>query len=143
MFDHLVYLLAPNPIFHSPRKKQRHVKFQIAAFLIRYGQQGSDSLDVAAKLSIGHGTVHNYCKRVSRAIRELGHRHLNWGTQERKEVVSDAIQAKSVFPKCLGSGDGSQIRFGELPLLDGEQFRSRKKFISVSTFFWLISGCQC
>lgn len=136
MFDHLVYSLAPNPIFHSPRKKQRHVKFQIAAFLIRYGQRGSDSLDVAAKLSIGHGTVHNYCKRVSRAIRELGPRHLNWGNQERKEVVSSAIQAKSGFPKCLGSGDGSQIRFGELPLLDGEQFRSRKKFISVSTTFF-------
>ena len=138
MFDHLVYSLAPNPIFHSPRspKKQRHVKFQIAAFLIRYGQRGSDTLDVAVKLSIGHGTVHNYCRRVSRAIHALGPRYLNWGNPERKEVVSRAIEAKSGFPKCLGSGDGSQIRFSELPLVDGEQFQSRKKFISVSSLFF-------
>lgn len=67
MFDCLVHILAPNPIFHSPQKKQHHVKFQLAAFLIWYGQQGSDTLDVAAKLSIGHGTVHNYCRRVSQA----------------------------------------------------------------------------
>ncbi|KIL57043.1 hypothetical protein M378DRAFT_88415 [Amanita muscaria Koide BX008] len=143
MFDRLVYILAPNPIFHSPRKQQHHVKFQLAAFLIRYGQQGSDTLDVAAKLSIAlyysvytsavtHGTVHTYCRRVSRAIRALGSCYLNWGNQERKAVVSHAIKAKSGFPKCLGSGDGSQIRFGEAPLEDGEQFRSRKKFISTN-----------
>lgn len=138
MFDRLVHFLAPNPIFHSPRKKQRHVKFQLAAFLIRYGQQGSDTLDVAAKLSIGHGTVHTYCRRVSRAIREVGPQHLNRGNQERKTIVSSAIEAKSGFPKCLGSGDGSQIRFSEVPLLDGEQFRSRKKFISVRAINHLI-----
>jgi hypothetical protein len=132
MFDRLVHILAPNPIFHSPRKQQRHVKFQLAAFLVRYGQQGSDTLDVAAKLSIGHGTVYNYCKRVSRAIRELGPQYLQWGNQDRKAVVSTAIEAQSGFPKCLGSGDGSQIRIGEEPTVDGEQFRCRKKFISVS-----------
>ena len=65
MFDCLIHILAPNPIFHLPRKQQRHVKFQLAAFLVQYGQWGSDTLIVAAKLSIGHGTVHNYCKRVS------------------------------------------------------------------------------
>ena len=135
MFDHLVYLLAPNPIFHSPWKKQRHVKFQLAAFLIQYGQRGSDTLDVAAKLSIGHGTVHNYCKRVSRAIRELGPRYLQWGNQDHKAVVSTAIEAKSGFPKCLGSGDGSQIHVGEEPMVDGEQFRCQKKFISVSIHY--------
>ncbi|KAF8229102.1 hypothetical protein L208DRAFT_1187038, partial [Tricholoma matsutake] len=132
MFDHLVYSLAPNPIFHSPWKKQCHVKFQLAAFLVRYGQKGSDTLDVAAKLSIGHGTVHNYCKRVSQAIHAVGPQHLNWGNQEWRAAVSSAIEAKSGFPKCLGSGDGSQICFGELPLLDGEQFQSRKKFISTN-----------
>ncbi|KAF8233233.1 hypothetical protein L208DRAFT_1267524 [Tricholoma matsutake] len=121
MFDHLVYSLAPNPIFHSPWKKQHHVKFELAAFLVRYGQKGSDTLDVAAKLSIAHGTVHNYCKRVSQAIHAVGPQHLNWGNQEWRAAVSSAIEAKSGFPKCLGSGDGSQICFGELPLVDGEQ----------------------
>ncbi|KAJ3779679.1 hypothetical protein GGU10DRAFT_253542, partial [Lentinula aff. detonsa] len=71
MFDRLVFMLAPNAIFHSPKKKHRHVKYQLATFLIRYGQRGSDVLDVASKLGIGLGTVHLYCHRVTRALREL------------------------------------------------------------------------
>ncbi|KAF9064376.1 hypothetical protein BDP27DRAFT_1472259, partial [Rhodocollybia butyracea] len=51
-------------------KPQRPVKYQLGTFLIRYGMLGSDSLDTALKLNIGHGTVFLYCHRVTRAIRE-------------------------------------------------------------------------
>jgi hypothetical protein len=130
-FDLLVWILSQNSLFVSPWKPQRPVKYQLAAFLIRYGQRGSDTLDVAAKLSIGHGSVLNYCRRVCRAIRELRHQHLKWMDYVRKEVVTMAIEAKSGFPKCLGYGDGCQIRIGEEPQVDGKQFHSRKKMISV------------
>jgi hypothetical protein len=131
-FDRLVWILSQNLLFPSPRKPQRPVKYQLATFLILgYGQRGSDTLDVAAKLSIGHGSVLNYCRRVCRAIRELRCQYLEWMNHVRKEVVTMAIEAKSGFPKCLGSGDGCQIRIGEEPQVDGEQFLSRKKMISV------------
>ncbi|KAJ3747300.1 hypothetical protein DFH05DRAFT_1479357 [Lentinula detonsa] len=32
MFDRLVFILAPRTIFRSPKKKQRHVKYQLATF---------------------------------------------------------------------------------------------------------------
>jgi hypothetical protein len=57
---------------------------------------------------------------------------------EQKAIVSSAIEAKSGFSKCLGSGGGSQIQFSELPLLDGEQFQSCKKLISMRTLYFLV-----
>ena len=102
-FDRLVWILSQNSLFLSPRKPQRPVKYQLAAFLIRYGQleQGSDTLDVAAKLSIGHGSVLNYCRRVCRAIQELPCQYLKWMNHVRKGVVTMAIEAKAGFPKWL------------------------------------------
>ena len=134
MFDRLVAMLAPHLIFNNPNacKPQRHVKYQLATFLIRYGQQGSSVLDTMMKLSIGQGSVYNYCHRVSRAIRSHRPHYLGWMSPERKQIVSDAIQRISGFQKCIGSGDGTQICLDELPLIDGEQFLSRKKCISVS-----------
>lgn len=53
-FDRLVAMLAPNPIFISKgRKPQRHVKYQLACFLMRYGSRGSDVIGTAMKMSIG------------------------------------------------------------------------------------------
>ena len=60
-FDLLVWILAQNLLFVLPCKPQHPIKYQLAAFLIQYGQWGSDTLDVTAKLSIGHGSVLNYC----------------------------------------------------------------------------------
>ncbi|KAE9411318.1 hypothetical protein BT96DRAFT_803896 [Gymnopus androsaceus JB14] len=127
MFDRLVHMLAPNAIFHSPKKKQRHVKYQVAAFLVRYGQRGSDVLDVASKLGLGLGTVHLYCRRVTRALRELRSHHLGWLGDERKKLVSQRIEARSGFPKCAGSGDGCQIRMSTAPVENPDEFLSRKK----------------
>ncbi|KAJ3749666.1 hypothetical protein DFH05DRAFT_703689 [Lentinula detonsa] len=39
MFDRLAFILAPNAVFYSPKKKQWHLKYQLATFLIRYGQR--------------------------------------------------------------------------------------------------------
>ncbi|KAJ3925736.1 MAG: hypothetical protein NXY57DRAFT_1043852 [Lentinula lateritia] len=57
MFDHLVYILAQNQIFYSPKKRQRHIKFQLATFLICYGQRSSPVLDAASKLGLGFETA--------------------------------------------------------------------------------------
>ncbi|KAJ3993204.1 hypothetical protein F5050DRAFT_1678636, partial [Lentinula boryana] len=79
MFNCLVFTLAPNTIFRSPtEKKQRHMKYQLATFLIQYGQRGSDVLNVASKLGLELGTVHLYCHRVTRALCELRSYHMGW-----------------------------------------------------------------
>ena len=96
-FDRLVLILSQSSLFLSPRKPQHPVKYQLAAFLIRYGQRGSDTLDVAAKLSIGHGSVLNYCRRVCRAIRELRCQYLKWMNHVRKEVVMMAIEMRPTY----------------------------------------------
>ncbi|KAJ3978388.1 hypothetical protein F5890DRAFT_1422647, partial [Lentinula detonsa] len=130
--DRLVFILAPNTIFRSPKKKQRHVKCQLATFLIRYRQCGSDVLDVASKLGLGLGTVHLYCRRVTRALRELHSHYLGWLGDEQKTLVSQRIEARSGFPKCVGSGDGCQIRMTTAPEENPDEFLSRKKQHSVS-----------
>ncbi|KAJ3712651.1 hypothetical protein C8R42DRAFT_313172 [Lentinula raphanica] len=146
MFDNLVSLLAQNPIFHSPKRRQRHVKFQLAAFLIRYGQRGSPVFDVASKLGLGFGTVHLYCRRVTRALRELRSQHLGWLSEERKKIVSQHIETSYGFENCVGSGDGCQIRMGIAPGQNPDEFLSRKKEYSVCVLsqceMLLISSCS-
>ena len=44
------------------------------------------------ELSIGEGTVFLYCKRVSRALRQLKSQFLGWPDPARKEVISTAIE---------------------------------------------------
>ncbi|KAJ7182931.1 hypothetical protein C8R43DRAFT_941015 [Mycena crocata] len=67
MFDWLVATLSTNPIFMSRgRKPQRHAKYQLGCFLVRYGAIGSDALGTAQKLSIGFGSVFLYCRRTTR-----------------------------------------------------------------------------
>lgn len=132
-FDRIVNLLADNLIFQSQgRKPQRHVKFQLAAFLLRYGRRGSDAFVVSRDLGIGAGTVFLYCQRVSRALRQLQPQFLGWPDEDRKTVISTAISEQSGFDYCLGSGDGSLIRFSEEPMTSGWLFRCRKKFYAVS-----------
>lgn len=131
-FDRLVALLADNPIFISRGKRpQRHVKFQLAAFLMRYGRLGSSALAVAMELSIGEGTVFLYCKRVSRALRQLKSQFLGWPDPACKEVISKAIEQAAGFQKCFGSGDGCLIQFTQRPLHFGHMYKCRKQFFGV------------
>ncbi|PPQ80935.1 hypothetical protein CVT24_012866 [Panaeolus cyanescens] len=132
-FDELVARLNQDPIFHVPgRKPQRHVKYQLACFLIRYGLRGSDTLDVARKLSIGHGTVFIYCSRVSRALRRLGRQVLSFPSKERQDEIAVEIQAKTGLPGCIGSVDGSLIELTEEPIVNGHVYYTRKKFYGIN-----------
>lgn len=131
-FDELVAILAPNPIFVSTGcKPQRHIKYQLVTFLVRYGHRGTDTMEVARQIGIGHGTATKYCQRVCRAIRELRSTYLRWPDEARKEVISGEIEDASGFPNCLGFCDGSLIQFTEEPGQYGHVFRSRKKFFGV------------
>jgi hypothetical protein len=134
MFDWVVGLLARNPIFQPHRgRPQRHVKYQLGCFLIRYGAMGSDTLGTAQKLSIGFGTVFLYCNRGRRALRELRSSFIGWPSPERKLAIKTHIKDVSGFSRCLGAGDGSLINFDEIPKEDGPHYMSRKKRFGVNS----------
>lgn len=97
---------------------------------MRYGRLGADAFAVSMHLGIGNGTVHLYCRRVSKAMRQLKRRFVRWDDGE----VSERIQHRTGFPKCSGSGDGSLIRFTEMPIIFGPSYMTRKKFFGVSAF---------
>jgi hypothetical protein len=131
-FNRLVALLADDQIFQSQGKKpQRHVKIQLAAFFTRYGQRASLAFHVGRNLDIGDGTIYDYCQRVTKALCKLRHDFLGWPNETRKDEISNFIEEKSGFHLCIGSGDGSLIRFAEALILHGDQYRCRKKIWAV------------
>lgn len=69
---------------------------------------------------------------MTAALRQLRDQYLGWPTPDRKEVIKADIYAASGFRGCIGSGDGSLIRFTEPPALVGHAYVSRKKFVGVS-----------
>jgi hypothetical protein len=131
-FDKLVRLLARNPIFRSRgRKPQRAVRYQLAAFLLRFGKRGADVMSTAKELGIGTGTVLLYCRHVTRALRELGIRVIQWGSAARQQEIANWIEEQIGIPNCCGIVDGSLIRLTELPWFHGIVFLCRKKYPAV------------
>lgn len=131
----MVQLLEQNPIFESTgRKPQRPVRYQLACFLVRYGIRGADPLQAAHKLGIGFGTVFLYCRRVVRALREIGMQVVTWGDEDRRNKTMTRVRDRSGIPDCVGMLDGSLIRLTEMPEQNGLTFICRKKYPAVSTF---------
>ncbi|KAF9061055.1 hypothetical protein BDP27DRAFT_1148819, partial [Rhodocollybia butyracea] len=129
MFFKLVNILEKDPIFQSTgTKPQRPVEDQLSW---RYGAIGSDVLTTAQNLSLGVGSVCNYCDRVVLAIRRLRNRFISWPNVDRKGVISKSIEECSGFTNCLGSGNGSLIRLLVMPNVHGAIYLCRKKFAAV------------
>ena len=79
---------------------------------------------------------------MTTALRQLRDSYLGWPTPERKAVIKAHIHATSGFRGCVGSGDGSLIRFAEAPAHVGHAYVSRKKFVGVcqNPFFMYCHG---
>jgi hypothetical protein len=132
-FKRIAALLGWNDIFRSKgNKPQRPVAYQLACFLMRFGKDASNALEPALKLSIGAGTVHFYCRRVTRALREVGLECVAWPNDERKAEIKRAMQEISHIPGCIGAGDGTHIELTQKPRVEGDEFFSYKQIISVS-----------
>ncbi|QRW00132.1 DDE superfamily endonuclease [Ceratobasidium sp. AG-Ba] len=132
-FDRVATLLQPNPIFQSRgRRPQRPVKYQLAVFLIRFGMRGSPTMEPVVKTGIGHGTVVLYCRRVTRALREIGQEVVAWPNEERKEEIKAWFGRKLGLDGVIGIVDGSLIELTHKPTVGGDAYYSRKKNISVN-----------
>ncbi|KAJ3534538.1 hypothetical protein NMY22_g6883 [Coprinellus aureogranulatus] len=134
-FDKFVTTLEKNTIFTSRgRKPQRAVRYQLAAFLMRYGSRASDALSVAKRVGIGVGTVWLYCRRVTRALRELGLTVITWGDEARRTETEQHVSERTggKFSECIGMLDGSLIRLAEIPSEWGTRYFCRKKYPAVN-----------
>ncbi|KAF8146655.1 hypothetical protein K438DRAFT_2093072, partial [Mycena galopus ATCC 62051] len=95
-FDTFCEILGRNPLFTSrERKPQRHIVWQLGAFLIRYGQLSSPVQDTSFKLGIGFGTVILYCRRIIRALCEVKPQYVQWFSEEHQLATSAGIEAES------------------------------------------------
>lgn len=136
MFDRLVEMLQYDAIFQSKGKKpQRHVKWQLACFLIRFGALGSETLRAAQVLSLGAGSVVTYCRQVTRALRERSATYICWPDAARRGEISAAIEEISGFPNVIGISDGTLFRLEAVPEENGRAFFCCKKIPAVCTLF--------
>jgi hypothetical protein len=135
-FKGVVAKLQQNPIFIStgPRP-QRPVQYQLATFLLRYGNGYSNAYEPHLKISIGEGSVFNYCRRSIRALRMLGIHAVAWPNAERKREIKDAVLRRTrLLDNCIGEVDGTLIDMARKPVLHGDHYLSRKKRPCVSDF---------
>ena len=132
-FDQILSRLRRNTIFIStgPRP-QRDVTYQFGVFLIRYGIIGSNAMEAAVKVSVGEGTVFNYCKRVVRAIREAGVDFVGWPDPQRKAVIKQAFREQCGLDGVIGVTDGSLLTMAEMPTVRGVEYLTQKKDPGVS-----------
>ena len=97
---------------------------------MRYGQLGGDARTVFHSMGIGAGTVHLYCRRVTRALRELGLNVIIWGNDAAHAQSKEHFGVNG-FDQCIGIVDGSLIRLTSMPLLNGVSYLCRKKYPAV------------
>jgi len=114
------------------------VRYQLATFLMRYGSRGSDAMSAAKKMGIGLGTVWLFCRRVTRALRELGLTVIEWGNEERHAETEQFIRDKYGFEDCIGMLDGSLVRLTDIPMEWGLAYFCRKKYPAVCTGFSIL-----
>ncbi len=132
-FDRLVAYLQPCPIFHSSGwKPQRPVRFQLACYLLRYGALGGDPRTVAHKMGVSLGAVFLYCRRVTRAFRQLGYRRVVVWPNQARRAESKADFGENGFDECIGVVDGSLIRLTTIPKVQGALYFCRKRYPAVS-----------
>jgi hypothetical protein len=131
-FYHVLSLIENDPSFCSTGKRpQRPVAHQLAAYLIRMGDETAKKAgDVSG---IAEGTSYIYTSRVGKALRRIHHNHLAWPGPTRK-AEHKAEMAEDGFPGCVGEGDGSLFFLINKPLVSGESYFGRKKAYCASCY---------
>lgn len=124
-------LLSNNKIFEPKGKKpQKPVFIQWACYLLCYGIEGGNICLVPHWTGIGHGTVFNCCKWVTRALHELKFIVVTW-SNDRRHAASKAHFGKTEFDDCIGVVDGSLIELTAEPTEQESVYHSCKKDVAV------------
>ena len=118
------------------KKPQAPVKYQLAAYLSKYGQESG--VKVALTLLISEGTVYNFSRRVVRALRRLKRAFLMWPTPEGRHEIKVRAQQDG-FPGAIGSVDGTYIPLEKKPVRHGISYWCRKKRYAVSLSYFIVT----
>jgi hypothetical protein len=97
------------------KRLQHAVQYQLACCLLQYGTRGVNPLQAAHKLAIGFRTAFLYCRRVVRALQELGIHVVSWGDDERRQENPSISWMHTDFQIMLGCGMGHSSGWDRCP----------------------------
>ncbi len=128
-------LLLQDPVFSNHSTiSQSSVEDQLAVVSYRFGRYGSAAScrDIGARFNISKGTVDMFTSRIIRALLNLKSTFLNWPSDAEKRALSTTIKEQSGFPYCMGFADGTLVGLSQKPVVNGEDYYSRKKCYALS-----------
>ncbi|KAG8740497.1 hypothetical protein FRC10_004263 [Ceratobasidium sp. 414] len=129
-FTHLLNLIKEDAVFRSKgRKPQLPARYQLAAFLARFGSEMTGKIGITIGISVG--SVYHACNRVTRAIRRIRHHHLSWPSPEAR-MVSKVNMQELGFPGAIGAVDGSLIPLKDKPRSNPWSYWSRKQMYALA-----------
>jgi len=99
-----------------------------------FGCEGNhaSALSVKQGLGIGKGSVLNYLRRGVEAILSIFPDTVFWPDEEERDQIARRIRDKHHFPKCVGFIDGTHLGLAFKPVVDGEEYYTRKQQYAVS-----------
>jgi hypothetical protein len=86
-------------------------------------------LKISRDLVLGKGSVPNYVRRAITAILKLRSGYVGWPTPEERINIAERISKKFDIPKCVGIIDGTLFPLETRPLINGEDYFTRKGFM--------------
>ncbi len=132
MFLAFARIIKGHPVFNNndsvkQRKHYSH-KLHLLVTLKYFGSQGNacSAINVKDGLGIGKGSVANYVNRTVAAILSLQSRSIFWPDAVEREEISGRIKLDYLFPKCVGTVDGTHLGLAMKPSLHGEEYFTRK-----------------
>jgi hypothetical protein len=135
MFLNFARLFKNHPAFTSNVKQRHHFshKLHLLVALKYFGSQGNaaSALHVKDGLDIGKGSVLNYVDRAVAAINSFGKRSIFWPSAAERVEISSRIKEQHLFPKVVGTVDGTHVGLAFKPSLHGEEYYTRKSQYAV------------
>jgi len=134
-FEGVAHIISSHPIFVQQLRKNNAKchKFQLLVFLYRVGQEGPAGGDVkvGSFFGIGKGSVHNYVRTVTKALRALYHEVVTWPSAEEKVKMKNRSVLHG-FRNCIGIIDGTLLYLHVAPELFSECYYCRKDAYAVN-----------
>jgi hypothetical protein len=132
-FAKLIELIKDDPVFENQgRRPQAPVRYQLACYLIRFGN--IQNVKTATVLQLSEGSMYNHIRRVTQAFRNLRDLYIRWPGEEERRTIRREAQTNG-FPGAVGAVDGSYIPITDKPRKNPMAFRCRKKFWAVSDIY--------
>ncbi|KAG2996199.1 hypothetical protein PC121_g20745 [Phytophthora cactorum] len=129
-FAKLVNLIKESPAFAITLGKRRMAAAacQLMVFLKFIGTHGSDACveNLSAIFNVASGACFDYIERVTSALLELYDDVVGWPTADERKKIAKRVCAGYDFPHCVGVMDGTLIPLAFQPILNGEDYYTRK-----------------